>query len=182
MVNLARTIGISAALAAWAIGAQAQGVIFKQNEVTEDALINALSPRDGIGRTRSIMVRPSNGQSALGAPDLKASVMITFETNSATLTAEARSALDIMARALKSDRLADFRFAVEGHADPRGDDDYNMRLSQARAESVVAYLVQNHLLQRERLLPIGKGESELARPDLPAAPENRRVTLRTRVD
>jgi flagellar motor protein MotB len=30
-----------------------------------------------------------------------------------------------------------------------------------------------------RLHAVGKGETELARPDVPSAPENRRVTFKT---
>lgn len=160
--------------------AAAQGVMFKVNELDEAALIDALTPpRPGV-RTRSIMVQPR----AKGAPGENpragaASVTITFATGSAEITPESRTALDVIARALSSDRLTSFGFAVEGHADPRGESEYNLRLSQARAESVVAYLVQKHSLSKERLTPIGKGESELARPDVPAAPENRRVTFKT---
>lgn len=159
---------------------RAQGVIFKLNEVDEESLIDALTPPPAGVRTRSIMVQPK----AKGAPGQNprtgaASITITFATGSADITAESQAALDVIARALTSDRLTDFDFAVEGHADPRGDDDYNLRLSQARAESVVAYLVNKHNLPMQRLHPIGKGETELARPDVPTAPENRRVTFKT---
>lgn len=53
-----------------------------------------------------------------------------------------------------------------------------MRLSQARAESVVNYLVSRSVT-RERLEAVGKGETELAKPDNPEAAENRRVKIRT---
>jgi OmpA-OmpF porin, OOP family len=160
--------------------ARAQGVIFKVNEVDEAALIDALTPPPPGVRTRSIMVQPK----AKGTPGENpragaASITITFATGSSEITPDSKAALDVIARALTSERLTDFSFAVEGHADPRGDDDFNLRLSQARAESVVAYLVNKHSLPTERLHPIGKGETELARPDVPTAPENRRVTFKT---
>ena len=159
---------------------RAQGVIFKLNEIDEESLIDALTPPPPGIRTRSIMVQPK----AKGAPGQNprtgaASITITFATGSADITAESQAALDVIARALTSDRLTNFDFSVEGHADPRGDDDYNLRLSQARAESVVSYLVSRHNVPTQRLHPIGKGESELARPDVPTAPENRRVTFKT---
>jgi flagellar motor protein MotB len=44
---------------------------------------------------------------------------------------------------------------------------------------VVAYLVDHFGLQTSRLQPVGKGSSELLRPDTPTAPENRRVTIVT---
>ena len=162
--------------------ASAQGVMFKANDLDEAALIDALTPPPAGVRTRSIMVQPK----AKGAPGENpragaASVTITFATGSAEITPSSQSALDVIARALGSDRLTRFNFAVEGHADPRGESDYNLRLSQARAESVVAYLVQKHSLPPDRLHAIGKGETELARPDVPTAPENRRVTFKTEV-
>jgi outer membrane protein OmpA-like peptidoglycan-associated protein len=158
----------------------AQGVIFKLNEVDEAALIDALTPPPAGVRTRSIMVQPKAKGAAGENPRAgAASITITFATGSAEITPDSQAALEVIARALTSDRLTDFDFAVEGHADPRGDDDYNLRLSQARAESVVAYLVNKHNLPMQRLHPIGKGETELARPDSPTAPENRRVTFKT---
>ena len=108
-----------------------------------------------------------------------ASLLITFETDSAALTPAAQASLDVVARALQADRLASFNFSIEGHADPRGPAEHNMALSQSRAESVVDYLVGRHSIVRERLRPIGKGETELANPARPAAPENRRVTITT---
>jgi outer membrane protein OmpA-like peptidoglycan-associated protein len=160
--------------------AGAQGVMFKANELDEPALIDALTPPPAGVRTRSILVQPK----AKGAPGENpragaASIAITFATGSADITPSSQAALDVIARALASDRLNNFTFAVEGHADPRGEEDFNLQLSQARAESVVAYLVQKHSLPKDRLHPIGKGEAEPARPDLPSAPENRRVTFKT---
>jgi outer membrane protein OmpA-like peptidoglycan-associated protein len=160
--------------------AAAQGVMFKANELDEAALVDALTPPPPGVRTRSILVQPK----AKGAPGENpragaASIAITFGTGSADITPESQAALDVIAHALASDRLTNFSFAVEGHADPRGESDYNLQLSQARAESVVQYLVQKHSLAKDRLHPIGKGETELARPDAPTAPENRRVTFKT---
>ena len=51
----------------------------------------------------------------------------------------------------------DIAIAVEGHTDSKGDDSYNMRLSQTRAESVKRYLTSMGIAAGE-LLPIGYGE------------------------
>jgi outer membrane protein OmpA-like peptidoglycan-associated protein len=172
-----------------ALAAEAQtpgaGPYFKEQDISESALIDALTPAEPTIRTRSIRIRPN---SAAGAGDMaatapaknsEASLLITFETNSADLTERARAALDVVGRALASDRLAEFEFSVEGHADPRGSSDQNLRLSQLRAESVVNYLVAAHSLPRERLHAVGKGDRNLADPSNPAAEENRRVTIKT---
>ena len=107
----------------------------------------------------------------------RASILVTFVTNSADLTGGARNALDVLAGAMKSDQLATVKFTIEGHADPRGGDELNMRLSQARADSVRSYLMSQHGLQGERINAVGKGSSALMNPSEPAASENRRVTI-----
>jgi outer membrane protein OmpA-like peptidoglycan-associated protein len=73
--------------------------------------------------------------------------------------------------------LSEFRFRVEGHADPRGSHERNLVLSQGRAEAVCEYLVSNHGISRARLVSEGKGDKEPMNRENIAAPENRRVTI-----
>ena len=47
---------------------------------------------------------------------------------------------------------------LAAHCDYRGNDDYNLRLSQRRAESVVRYLTE-HGIETERLSAKGYGET-----------------------
>jgi outer membrane protein OmpA-like peptidoglycan-associated protein len=158
--------------------------VLKGSQVTESALIDALSVEppatDASGRTRGF--RPANTAAGAKPPKAgpgKASLLITFATDSSELTGNAMQQLDTVAKALQSDQLAGLSFRVEGHADPRGGAEHNLKLSQARAESVVAYLVQKHGVLPERLKAQGKGSSELMLPNRPDAPENRRVTIVT---
>ena len=156
--------------------------VLKPGQVTEDALVNALAieaPQDAVGQTRSI--RPTMkapGASQAAGPG-RASLLITFPTGSATLTPETIKALDTVGKALQSDRLAGFSFRVEGHADPRGGAEMNLTLSEQRAQSVVAYLVDKVGILPDRLSAVGKGSAELLNADRPEAPENRRVTIVT---
>lgn len=191
----------STALLGWAaisaaalmpLGATAQApVILKDTEITEKALVEALTP-EPVSPAGTELVRrsirvvrddPAKGaaldQLMRPARVPQASILITFETNSATLTPGARAAVDVVARALQAPELATFRFLIEGHADPRGSDELNLRLSQARAASVVSYLVGQHAISRERLDPVGKGDRELMNTSRLDAPENRRVTIVT---
>ncbi len=153
--------------------------LLKGNKVTESNLLDALTPAPEPVLTRSLKV--SRSTDAVLAPKKKASasLLITFETNSAELTAAAKQQLDVVAAALKNDRLAEYSFNVEGHADPRGLADANLVLSQQRAESVRAYLVSSHNIAAERLKAEGKGDTDLLNRKVPAAPENRRVTIVT---
>jgi OmpA-OmpF porin, OOP family len=95
------------------------------------------------------------------------------------VTMRAKEQLDVVAAALRNDKLAEYSFNIEGHADPRGQSASNLMLSQLRAESVRQYLVEAHSISPERLKALGKGDRELLNPQVPASPENRRVTIVT---
>jgi len=153
--------------------------LLKGDKVTESNLLDALTPPPAPVLTRSLKV--SRSTDAVLAPQKKASasLLITFETNSSELTAPAKQQLDVVAAALKNDRLAEYSFNVEGHADPRGQADANMILSQQRAESVRSYLVTTHNIAADRLKAEGKGDTDLLNRKVPSAPENRRVTIVT---
>ena len=166
--------------------------VLKGKDLNEQNLIDALSPPAASEaeseevRLRSIRVtrdQPSAKvlEQAAKAPQPKpsASVLITFVTNSSELTERARTSLDVVGHALQSNQLASFKFVIEGHADPRGNADDNLRLSQARADSVVQYLVAQHLVSPDRLKAVGKGDTELFNTRQIDAPENRRVTIVT---
>lgn len=172
------------------------GKLLSGKAVTESNLLDALTPAaaapaaapadangdaDVAVRTRSLRVTSNTPAAAVLAPRKKASasLLITFETNSAQLTARSKEQLDVVAAALKNDRLKDFSFEVEGHADARGAADANRLLSQQRAESVRAYLVGNHSIAEARLRAVGKGDTEPMNTRDVAAAENRRVTITT---
>jgi OmpA-OmpF porin, OOP family len=179
MKLITTTLGVAAALLCAGPAMAQKSMPLKTGEVTEAAIADALAPADaaaGPARTRgfapSVRTQPPKKPSS-------AAVLITFVTDSSELTAESRSALDVIARALRGGRLASLNFVVEGHADPRGDAEHNLELSRSRAESVVSYLVAEHGIERQRLVPVGKGAAEPLNRGQPDAPENRRVTFVT---
>jgi outer membrane protein OmpA-like peptidoglycan-associated protein len=82
---------------------------------------------------------------------------IFFDYNKATIRQISYDLLDEIARViLDNPQIKEIR--VEGHTDSDGNDSYNLKLSQARAESVVNYLVAAGV-ERGRLDPVGFGES-----------------------
>jgi OmpA-OmpF porin, OOP family len=173
-----------AALATGSAAAQTPAQVLKGSQVTEDTLVDALAvdvpPPADVGTTRGFrpQVRTESMRKAATGSG-KANLLVTFETNSAELTADGMKILDTLSRALQSDRLAGLSFRVEGHADPRGEAEHNMALSQLRAQSVINYLVTKYGLLPERLTAVGKGATEPLDPKHPEAPENRRVTIAT---
>ncbi|HJN72847.1 MAG TPA: OmpA family protein [Myxococcota bacterium] len=84
--------------------------------------------------------------------------LIEFELDSSVLLPESDSLLDEVAALLLSHPDIEL-LRVEGHADESGDSRYNLELSQARAEAVVAYLVEAGV-DAEHLQALGTGEAE----------------------
>ncbi|WP_326534388.1 OmpA family protein [Pseudorhodoferax sp.] len=170
--------------AVMAAQAQAPAPVLRMNQVTEQALLDALAIDEPVAeeavRTRSIRPTARSNAPRPAAAAGRSNLLITFTTNSAELTNESKTALGTVAKALQSDKLSGFSFSIEGHADPRGNAELNQRLSEARAQSVAAFLVSSHGVAADRLVPVGKGSSELLNTDRPEAPENRRVTIVTR--
>ncbi|HRP95457.1 MAG TPA: OmpA family protein [Rhodocyclaceae bacterium] len=110
------------------------------------------------------------GPSALGLP-------VQFAFDSAELMPQALAQLDALAEGI---RRADpgVRVVVEGHTDAVGSADYNLRLSQLRAQSVKTYLVSRHAIDPARLRVVGKGEFAPIEGSDPFAAQNRRVEFR----
>jgi outer membrane protein OmpA-like peptidoglycan-associated protein len=163
--------------------AQAATEVLTGTQVNEERLLEALTPDlEGV-RKRNLRVQAAAATipAAQDATRPSASLLITFRTSSSELTDDAKQQLDVVGAALKNARLAPYRFIVEGHADPRGDAAANLVLSQQRAGSVRSYLVSEHGIDPMRLIPEGKGDREVLNRAVPAAPENRRVTLITNV-
>lgn len=112
------------------------------------------------------------------APRAKAAsgidMRITFGLGSAEMTAQGRAEAEQFAKAMALPQLADKKFLVEGHTDAIGDRDYNLKLSQERAEAVATYL-RSLGVEGERLQAKGYG-FEKPLPNTPrASASNRRV-------
>jgi outer membrane protein OmpA-like peptidoglycan-associated protein len=147
-----------------------------EKDVSESNLIVALQPPR---KMRQIIVTAEKNSRPVPIKQSSASLLLTFETNSAELTPQAKKMLDTLARAMKSEKLTSLKFLIEGHADPRGGEQFNQVLSEKRAEKVVGYLVEDQNIERGRLKAAGKGQSEPLNASNPYAPENRRVTVIT---
>lgn len=100
--------------------------------------------------------------------------VIHFQTNRAIIRPESFGILDVVVQVLRD--YPNFRIEVQGHTDSRGNDAQNLRLSQARAESVRTYLV-SHGIDAARLSARGYGETSPIESNLTEAgrASNRRV-------
>lgn len=104
---------------------------------------------------------------------------IPFKLNSAALTPEAEKQLTYLGEALQSPELSGLEVSVNGHTDASGSADYNMALSERRAQSVRDYLLGNFNLTAELLTAKGFGETRLLDSESPNAARNRRVEIVT---
>jgi outer membrane protein OmpA-like peptidoglycan-associated protein len=102
---------------------------------------------------------------------------INFGFDSAEIDQNSFATLDTLAEALKSGDLSTYRFLINGHSDSKGSDDYNLALSQHRADSVAQYLISKHDIDPARLKAIGFGESSLKDVNDSEAAANRRVEI-----
>lgn len=92
-------------------------------------------------------------------PSITAPVLVEnvfYEFDKADLTPESTESLDRLVKLLEEN--PNVTIELSSHCDYRGNDQYNMALSQRRAESVVNYLIA-HGIKEDRLSPVGYGES-----------------------
>ena len=82
---------------------------------------------------------------------------IQFETNRARLHRSAIPILEEVLSVLQANQQI-HRVRIEGHTDSRNTEEYNLDLSQRRAQTVVDWLVE-HGVEQDRLEPRGFGES-----------------------
>ncbi|MBX7058029.1 MAG: OmpA family protein [Leptospirales bacterium] len=102
---------------------------------------------------------------------------ILFDHNSAQLSPQARQSLARIAEALQ--RYSDREVRISGHTDSTGNADYNLRLSEGRARSVVRALQQEFNVDPRRLSYRGYGETQPAASN--STPEGRQRNRRVEV-
>ncbi len=82
---------------------------------------------------------------------------IFYDFDKATLRPESKAALDDLVKLLNEN--PNVTIELSSHTDYKGSDNYNKRLSQRRADAVVAYLIE-HGIASDRLSPVGYGEEK----------------------
>lgn len=191
-VGTALSFGIGAALAA--------------DEVTEDQILKALTPSKkpltrGLsvsggdaapaanpaeakfvssvrGRTtRSLSQTEREEIAAIVKDKPKIDLEITFDYNSADISAKSIPSVQALGRALSNAELKGSTFVVAGHTDAAGGEEYNQNLSERRADAIKKYLVDKFGLTGSDLVTVGYGKSKLKDPAQPLAEANRRVQV-----
>ncbi len=101
---------------------------------------------------------------------------VLFDTGKAQLKTGATRSIDQIAAFLKEN--PDRRVQVEGFTDSQGADDYNLELSQSRADSVAMAIIQRGVdAQRVRALGYGEGYPVASNDSAGSRQLNRRVEI-----
>ena len=176
-------------------------------DVTEDQILRALAPPAKKPLTRGLSVGPQQAEPVISAEEgrfvqkirgrpsrsLSATereeiatlakdkpnidLEITFDYNSAEISAKSLSSVQALGKALSSSDLKGSTFIVAGHTDAAGSEGYNQDLSERRADSIKRYLTDKYGIAGADLVTVGYGESKLKDPGQPLAEANRRVQV-----
>jgi len=176
------------------------------NNVTEDQIVRALAPAKK-PLTRGLSIGPQTTDPAPSAAETKLlqtvrgratrslsvtereeiatvakdkpniDLEITFNYNSADISAKSMPSVQALGRALTSPDLKGSTFVVAGHTDAAGSEAYNQDLSERRADSIKRYLVDKYNIPAADLVTVGYGKSKLKNPGQPMAEVNRRVQV-----
>ena len=105
---------------------------------------------------------------------------VYFAFDKAIVLEESFEALNKLAKMLQETPTVSVE--ISGHTDSKGDDKYNKKLSEARAKSVVEYLVSQGI-DKSRLVAAGYGETKPVAPNTNSDgtdnPEGREKNRRT---
>ena len=83
---------------------------------------------------------------------------VNFEFDKSRLTSNAKTILEGVGDALN--KAPAVTVEIGGHTDSKGTDEYNQKLSEQRAQSVVQYLVGSKNVDASRMTSVGFGESQ----------------------
>jgi outer membrane protein OmpA-like peptidoglycan-associated protein len=96
-----------------------------------------------------------------------------FVKGKADLSESAKFVLHDLAKIMQKN--PELRLRLEGHTSAEGDAAFNQKLSEARAQAAVDFLIEHEGIDVSRLEAVGKGSSELKNTEDPMASENRRT-------
>jgi outer membrane protein OmpA-like peptidoglycan-associated protein len=197
---LAAIVSVAAVGFAFSFGATPA----RAGDITEDQIVHALAPAKkpltrGLsiggdaapavdpaqakflssinGRTRSLSVSEREELATIAQDKPNIDLEITFDYNSADISAKSLPAVQTLGRALTNPDLKGSTFVVAGHTDAAGTDAYNQELSERRADSIKKYLMDNYHISSADLVTVGYGKSKLKDASQPMAEVNRRVQV-----
>jgi len=113
-------------------------------------------PENPLGQTKSL--NPKSIPEAVVNDSPRVGALIQFDYDSDTIKSESYPLLKEFGLVFQQD-LPDAFLLIEGHADSTGADEYNLNLSQRRADAVKRFLVSEFQIDINRLITKPYGES-----------------------
>ncbi len=149
-----------------------------------DKAMGAAGKAQGAADEANAGVRAANDRIvSLDNFDIKHSAVVNFKVNSYRLSPEAKQHLDEIAQQAANEK--GYMIEVVGFASADGSANYNRRLSQERADSVVRYLAEEHNVPLRRIItPYGFGELQPVADNTSRTgrEQNRRVEVRVLIN
>jgi OOP family OmpA-OmpF porin len=124
---------------------------------------------------RDAPARPSRASIQSSLNEILRRETIAFESNSAAMSSRGRAVVDKLIPILR--RAPDLSVEVGGHTDTFGDREYNLQLSQRRAESVRQYLLKHEVPNRVSAVGYGASRPLSNARTRVAQQKNRRIEL-----
>jgi OOP family OmpA-OmpF porin len=113
----------------------------------------------------------------LGLPHF--TVEVKFNPDSPIIRPESYQTLGRIADALYDPTMSSYGFLIVGHTESTGKREYNLTLSQRRADSVRDVLVTTFKVSAKRIQAVGLGEEQLLDATHPTAAINQQVQVMT---
>jgi OmpA-OmpF porin, OOP family len=169
--------GITAAQAADTKATGAQGAAQTAQTAAQAADRKADTANQGVQTANNRINTVESRLNALGdnysESDKQA---VTFKFNSSVLDAEGKSTLD---RVASGAGTTGYMIELQGYTDARGSEQYNLGLSERRAEAVQRYLVTKKIpLYRISIVGLGKEDPVADNKSEQGRAQNRRVEVR----
>lgn len=166
-------------------GKQGAVAVIEENGKPAEVVVSELNSRTNLsGKPRTKAIDPSKlsaRQLALlqALPQPPVRLTLYFKEGTTQLTQDSLPGLDYLKKEIAARPGAEVQ--VTGYTDTVGADEDNDRLSQRRAEEVLAALAEQGI-ERDMMSAVGRGERELREPtgDGVSNPANRRVVVTVR--
>ncbi|MCI0337343.1 MAG: OmpA family protein [Acidobacteria bacterium] len=161
-----------------AVANTARGGAKAAQETADKAITEVNAANTRITQTNERVSAVDERVSSLDNYEAKSTINIVFKVNSAVLSPDSKTALDELANQAKNEK--GYVIQVAGFASADGNQEFNRRLSERRANAVMRYLIENHDISQRRIItPYGFGELKPAADNTTreGREQNRRVTV-----
>jgi len=185
-------------IARWAVGlmvampvapALAQPVAPTENMANQLAGLETTAELDVAGLRQQVLdrVKSKADAVALKRPPVAAQLLklprlnldIQFNPDSPVIRPDSYRMLGRIADTLAHPSMLSYGFLIVGHTESTGKREYNLTLSQRRADSIRDVLVTTFKISPKRIQAVGLGEEQLQDAEHPKAPVNQQIQIVT---